>query len=256
MLRGLLDSLAASVSLELQRGVPLFAYVERLALARFEPAGWTDSELGYAHSVVDYVARWWLGLRFAEAGAVDQPAEVSQGETCPVCGGAVTWDPGSPCPVCGDRARARRFGPSPHETPRATVRGLERRMTERERQLQAEVERLTALINTPLLDDFSEAVVREAAHQVERWGASHDASKEPQDWFWTLAYLAGKAMRAHIEGNREKALHHTISSAALLLNWHLRILAGQPRSDAAKPTACRQRPELKAATPSSPRSSG
>ena len=32
VLRGLLDSLAASVSLGLQRGVPLSAYVERLAL--------------------------------------------------------------------------------------------------------------------------------------------------------------------------------------------------------------------------------
>ena len=85
VLRGLLDALAASVSLGLQRVVPLSAYVERLALARFEPAGWTDSELGYAHSVVDYVARW-LGLRFPGAGAVDQPAEVIQGETCPVCG--------------------------------------------------------------------------------------------------------------------------------------------------------------------------
>ena len=85
----------------LQRGVPLSSYVDQLALARFEPAGWTDSELGYAHSVVDYLARW-LGLRFPDAGAVDQPATATDGETCPVCGVAVTWDPGSPCPVCGD----------------------------------------------------------------------------------------------------------------------------------------------------------
>ena len=101
VLRGLLDALAASVSLGLQSGVPLSAYVERLALARFEPAGWTDSEVGYAHSVVDYVARW-LGLRFPGAGAIEQEPEVVQGETCPVCGGAVTWEPGSPCPDCGD----------------------------------------------------------------------------------------------------------------------------------------------------------
>ena len=31
--------------------VPVSAYVVQLALARFEPAGWTDSQLGYAHSV-------------------------------------------------------------------------------------------------------------------------------------------------------------------------------------------------------------
>ena len=42
VLRGLLDSLAASVSLGLQQGVSLSAYVERLSLARFEPAGVKD----------------------------------------------------------------------------------------------------------------------------------------------------------------------------------------------------------------------
>ena len=49
VLRGLLDALAASVSLGLQRG-------------------------GYAHSVVDYVA-WWLGLRVPGDGAVDPAGE-------------------------------------------------------------------------------------------------------------------------------------------------------------------------------------
>ena len=39
VLRGLLDALAASASLGLQRGVPLSAYVEQLALARFKPVG-------------------------------------------------------------------------------------------------------------------------------------------------------------------------------------------------------------------------
>ena len=48
--------------------------------------------------------------------------------------------------------------------------------------------------------------------------------RPPEDWFWTLSYLAGKALRAHIDGDRNKALHHTISSAALLLNWHRRML--------------------------------
>ena len=103
VLRGLLDSLAVSVSLGLQRGVPLAAYVDRLALARFEPSGWTPTEIGYAHSIVDYVFRW-LALKFPGAGTVDQPPEVPDGETCHVCGGPVTWDPGELCPDCGDIA--------------------------------------------------------------------------------------------------------------------------------------------------------
>ena len=99
-------------------------------------------------------------------------------------------------------------------------------MTDSERHLQAEVERLNALINTPLFEDFMAAVKIEAAHQRERWGPDHDASKEPQDWFWTLGYLAGKALCAARSGDREKALHHTISSAALMLNWHSNIRDG------------------------------
>ena len=99
VLRGLLDALATSVSLGLQRGVPLASYVDQLQFARFEPSGWTDSELGYAHSIVDYIARW-LGLRFPAAGAIDQPAAAIQGETCAVCAAAgyaalVALEPGA-----------------------------------------------------------------------------------------------------------------------------------------------------------------
>ncbi len=88
---------------------------------------------------------------------------------------------------------------------------------------RAELNRLRALVNTPELHDFARAVVLEAAHQRERWGSEHDAGKEPQDWFWLLGYLGGKALAAHAAGNTEKALHHTISSAAALANWHAAI---------------------------------
>ena len=101
VLRGLLDSLAVSVSLGLQRGIPLAAYVDRLAHARFEPAGWTPTELGYANSIVDYVFRW-LSLRFPGAGAIEQPSVAPDGETCRVCGHPVTWGPGETCPDCGE----------------------------------------------------------------------------------------------------------------------------------------------------------
>lgn len=87
-----------------------------------------------------------------------------------------------------------------------------------------ELEELRALINTPELHDFAKGAVLEAAHQRDRWGNDHDAGKEPADWFWLLGYLAGKALKAHNDGNTEKALHHTISSAAALANWHGAIL--------------------------------
>lgn len=75
-------------------------------------------------------------------------------------------------------------------------------------------------VNTPHTRDFIKAVALEVEHQRGRWGADHDAGKEPSDWFWLLGYLSGKALRAAIDGDIEKAKHHTISSAAALLNWH------------------------------------
>lgn len=85
---------------------------------------------------------------------------------------------------------------------------------------RAEVERLKLLLNTPETENFVVAVVREAGHQVERWGSDHDAGKAPADWFWLVGYLAGKALTAAVLGGLEKAKHHCISSAAALANWH------------------------------------
>ena len=89
-----------------------------------------------------------------------------------------------------------------------------------------EVERLSSLLNTPETEDFDKAVPLEAAHQVLRWSADHDAGKNPEDWFWLLGYLAGKALAAAKAGNVEKAKHHTISSAAALRNWHAHLRTG------------------------------
>ena len=90
-------------------------------------------------------------------------------------------------------------------------------------QLEGEVQRLTNILNTPMYDVFLEAVKSEGAHQIWRWGEDHDSGKEPQDWYWLIGYLAGKALRAEIDGNKKKALHHTISSAAVLMQWHRAI---------------------------------
>lgn len=89
---------------------------------------------------------------------------------------------------------------------------------------EAEVARLRALLSMPEIDSFLVGVEREAAHQRELWGSEHDDGKKPEDWFWLLGFLGGKALRAHSHGDREKALHHTISSAAVLANWHAALL--------------------------------
>ncbi len=83
---------------------------------------------------------------------------------------------------------------------------------------------LTKILNTPEFIDFIKAVPLEAAHQVNRWGSEHDGGKQPQDWFWLIGYLAGKALRSAIDGDTKKALHHCISTAAVCSNWHAQIL--------------------------------
>jgi hypothetical protein len=78
---------------------------------------------------------------------------------------------------------------------------------------------LHALINNPHTDEFLQATRIEAAHQRDRWVDAHDRGKSAENWFWLVGYLAGKCLRAVIAGDKPKALHHTISSAAALANW-------------------------------------
>ena len=61
---GLMDCFATAVSLSLQHGVPLKTLCEKFSHTRFEPSGWTtNSELGFAKSIMDYIFRW-MQLRF------------------------------------------------------------------------------------------------------------------------------------------------------------------------------------------------
>lgn len=94
-------------------------------------------------------------------------------------------------------------------------------------QARRENERLRGLLNSPETEDFMRGVPLEAAHQVERWGADHDAGKEPLDWFWLIGFLAQKAATSAMAGDLDKAKHHTISTAAALANWHAQ-LSGKP----------------------------
>ena len=89
--------------------------------------------------------------------------------------------------------------------------------------LVVEIRRLENLLGMPLVSDFLPAVEREAAHQLWRWGEGHDGQKEPDDWFWTLGYLAGKALSAHRGEKIDAAKHHLVTSAALLLHWFRRV---------------------------------
>jgi hypothetical protein len=99
---------------------------------------------------------------------------------------------------------------------------------------QARVLELEHRINTPHTDDWFAGVRLEAAHQQERWGAAHDTGKAVSDWFWLLGYLGGKALASAMAGDVEKAKHHTISSAAVLLNW-FRHMAGDSGSEGMRP---------------------
>ena len=95
-------------------------------------------------------------------------------------------------------------------------------------QLKAEIKRLNKILNTPLIEEFLEAVKSEASHQAARSDEYHDDGKNPSDWFWLIGYLAGKALAAHISGDRRLALHHCISTAAVMHHWHQAIQKQMP----------------------------
>lgn len=117
---GLTDSIGIAISLALQFGVPLEALCSKFSHTRFEPSGWSGvKEIGYAKSVMDYIARW-LALKFlppmspSPTGVVAEvmpptPAHLSQGElvdvetdapACKECG-AIMMRSGS-CYRCGN----------------------------------------------------------------------------------------------------------------------------------------------------------
>src|SRR5918996_721824 len=67
-LAGIMDAFAISVSMGLQYGVPLAAYVKQFVNTRFEPSGMTDDpDFRIATSILDYVFRT-LALEYLEPG--------------------------------------------------------------------------------------------------------------------------------------------------------------------------------------------
>lgn len=90
-------------------------------------------------------------------------------------------------------------------------------------QARSARDQLAALIDSPEIEDFLLGTKLEAAHQKRRWGAAHDRSKSAENWFWLVGYLASKALRAAIAGDKTKGRHHCISTAAALYQWHQAI---------------------------------
>src|SRR3954447_3132724 len=93
---GLMDTLATSVSLALQYGVPLKDVVNKFAHVRFEPSGFTgNAEIPIAKSLVDYIFRW-VGSRFlpnedkGALGLIDRSAVVPD---APIAFGASALSP-------------------------------------------------------------------------------------------------------------------------------------------------------------------
>ncbi len=145
-----------------------------------------------------------------------------------------------------------RLGLDPHEVERAG--SPEALWRQRFEAAEKERARLHDLVNTPELVNFPKAVQLEAVHQVERWGKDDRTSKVPSDWHWLAAHLAGRALEHHKEAerlqpqlqawslncpdadllltsmreqiafHREKAVHHCITTAAVMSHWHASVL--------------------------------
>jgi ribonucleoside-diphosphate reductase alpha chain len=101
---GLMDSLALTLSIALQHGVPLETLVSKLSHTRFEPSGWTGNpEIGFAKSVSDYIARW-LGAQFIHNEVQNklEPVPIASQMKAPDdLRGVVEMSDAPPCSFCG-----------------------------------------------------------------------------------------------------------------------------------------------------------
>jgi hypothetical protein len=92
------------------------------------------------------------------------------------------------------------------------------------------------ILNRPEINDFLLGVKLEASHQLTRWGTAQDRSKGPEEWYWLVGYLAGKALQAQRADDEGKFMHHLISTAAILANWHYFASNPDPVQFPEKPT--------------------
>ena len=105
---GLMDTVATSISLALQYGVPLNVLVGKFSHTRFEPSGFTNNpQIPIAKSIVDYIFRW-LGQKFLTTEdqpqmQSDAPSKTGLVETLEAHERQVfqTQADAPPCPDCG-----------------------------------------------------------------------------------------------------------------------------------------------------------
>ena len=132
-IRGLMDSWATSVSLNLQHGIPVDILFKKFRHQKFEPAGFVKNEnegfldskpIRTASSILDYVAQFMIN-KFGEGsekvefnieqleGSSDKQKELDEfadeGLICPICGGPAK-KLGNCAMVCTDCKQTNRNG--------------------------------------------------------------------------------------------------------------------------------------------------
>jgi ribonucleoside-diphosphate reductase alpha chain len=123
---GLMDTLATTISVALQYGVPLKDLVNKFAHVRFEPSGFTgNQEIPIAKSIVDYIFRW-LGSRFLSPedrinlGLQERTSDAPIGFGAPSGVSTHSAEPGDavlPASPAAEPARS----PEPDTAPKATA---------------------------------------------------------------------------------------------------------------------------------------
>ena len=103
-----MDTVGAMLSIGIQYGVPIKAYLNKMRHMKFEPAGITNNaDIQMATSIIDYIANWIDKTYFGDA-ADESSNEVSMlgpsmdGPPCTTCSTIMVRAGGCyRCPQCG-----------------------------------------------------------------------------------------------------------------------------------------------------------
>jgi hypothetical protein len=110
---------------------------------------------------------------------------------------------------------------APGETLRAQILQMKDAISE----LIAANEAKHALLNTPEIHDFTQAVALEAAHQRQRWD---DRDKEEYHWHGLITYLAAKCLLNPPQKDGTVGvparMHRIVALAAAAANWHAQLV--------------------------------